>query len=188
MFLASFYRARIISFALFCFLVSSCGFRPIYKTDNKISEEGREYKQELASIKIETVRKKLNQDLKNNLERILNPDNLQNEPRYSINISLSKSVISTFITSTGSSGRNKVTLTADYQLKDLNTGEIIATGQTSAKDDFNVENKRFGNYIAEEVIASNLTLLLAQNIRNLLIKDIVNDYKVKEKEASENQL
>ena len=161
-------------------LLSSCGFHAIYATDNKISKNSGEYRQELASIKIEIARNKLNQDLENNLEKTLNPDEIKSDAKYSLSISLNKSLSSTFTTSTGSSGRNKVILTAVYKLKDLNTGEVIAGGTTDAKDDFDVEDKRFANYIAEESIASNLTLIIAQNIRNLLINDIVNNYKTKQ--------
>ncbi len=152
----------------------------IYNSDNKISSKSHAYNEELASIKIEVSRKKINQDLKNNLENVLNPNNIKIEPRYSINISLDKNIFSTFTTSTGSSGRNKVVMIANYKLKDLVSRELIATGTTTATDDFDVENNRFANYTAEESIASNLTLIIAQNIRNLLINDIVNSYKIRD--------
>ncbi|MFT5703863.1 MAG: hypothetical protein ACJAZX_000206 [Rickettsiales bacterium] len=165
--------------------LSSCGFHTIY-SDNKISSKSKAYNEELASIKVEISRSKLNQDLKNNLEDILNPNNIQESPKYSINIILNKSITPTFINSFGSSGRNKVTLDANYRLKDLITGLIIATGNATANDDFDVEDKRFANYITEQSIASNLTLIIAQNIRNLLINDIVNNYKVRELLIDEN--
>ena len=170
-----------IYFLIILSLFSSCGFHAIYRSDNKISDKSQGYNEELASINVEVTRKKLNQDLKNNLEQVLNPDGIKVDAKYSINISLDKNTVSTFTTYTGSSGRNKVILTANYQLKDLKSGEVIATGTATAKDDFNVEQiNRFANYIAEDNIASNLTLIIAQNIRNLLINDIVNNYKVRD--------
>jgi hypothetical protein len=161
--------------------LTACGLSPIYKIDNKISDQSQSYKQELASIRVDMERSKLNWDLKNNLEKILNPDDLKTDARYSISITLRKSLASTFINFTGSSGRNKVILTSSYQLKDLNSGDIIARGAVRAQDDFDVEDKRFANYIAEESIATNLTLIIAKNIRDLLINDIVNNYKSQEK-------
>ncbi len=167
-------------FLLFLFL-TSCGLHPIYKTNNKISDQSQSYRKELASIIVLVERKKLNQDLKNNLEKTLNPEGIKTDPKYSISITLSRSLSSTFTNFTGSSGRNKVTLVANYQLKDLTSEEVIATGTTVAKDDFNVQDeKRFANYIAEDAIASNLTLIIARNIRDLLINDIVNNYKSKD--------
>ncbi len=161
-------------------ILTSCGFQPIYKSGNKISENSKAYSEELASIRVSIPRKKINQDLKNNLEKTLNPDDIQADPKYLIDLILSKTVSSTLTTSTGSSGRNKVTLNVSYRLKDLQSGEIIATGYTSAVDDFDVGLNRFANYSTEESISSNLTLVIAQNIRNLLINDIVNSYKIRE--------
>jgi len=166
-------------FLLFLFL-TSCGLHPIYKTGNKISNQSQSYKRELASIKVEVVRKKLNQDLKNNLEKVLNPEDIKTDPKYSISITLTRSLSSTFTNYTGSSGRNKVTLVASYELKDLSSGDVIATGTAIAKDDFDVGDKRFANYIAEDAIAENLTVIIARNIRDLLVNDIVNNYKSKD--------
>jgi hypothetical protein len=175
-------------FLLFSFLVlSSCGFQAIY-SDNRISSESKSYDEELASITVKISRKKLNQDLKNNLEDILNPNKIEIDQKYLIDISLEKSIGGSIITSTGSDGRRKVILTAKYRLRDFHSGELIATGVANAEDDFDVERNRFGNYTAEESIASNLTLVIAQNIRNLLINDIVNSYKIRENpEEKEDQ-
>ncbi len=162
--------------------LTACGFHPIYKTDNKISDKSQAYSQELASIKVEISRKRLNQDLKNNLEKVLNPDNIKTDPRYLLSINLDRALTSTFTNFTGSSGRNKVILTATYKLKDLISGDIIASATTTAQDDFNVEDKRFANYVAEDAIAENLTFIIAKNIRDLLINDIVNNYKAKDKQ------
>ncbi len=172
-----------IIFLIGLLLLPSCGFHSIYQSGNKISNESKAYNEELASIEIEIARKKINQDLENNLKKILNPDEIKVSPKYLIKISLNKSLTSTFTNPTGASGRNKVILTANYKLKDLSSGEIIATGTVSAKDNFDVGDKRFANYIAEDSIASNLTLIIAQNIRDLLINDIVNSYKVREAAA-----
>ena len=168
-------------FLLFLFLsLASCGLRPIYQIDNKISDKSQAYRQELASIKVDIARKRLNQNLKNNLEKILNPDDIKTDPKYLISVTLKKSLTSTFTNFTGSSGRDKVILTASYKLKDLNSGDVIAGATTTAQDDFDVRDKRFANYAAEDAISENLTLIIAKNIRDLLINDIVNNYKAKD--------
>ncbi len=159
-----------------CFIISlslcCCGFRPVYQ-QNQINGNQLEYLEELAAIKVEIARKKLNQDLKSNLEKTLNPNQIKVEARYIITIELTKDISSTFITSTGSSGRNKITLSAKYKLKDIESGELISEGKTEAKEDFDINiDKRFANYTAEEQISSNLTLIIANNIRDLLITDI----------------
>ncbi|MFT6106504.1 MAG: hypothetical protein ACJATL_000736 [Rickettsiales bacterium] len=160
-------------------IIPSCGFHTIY-SDNRISSQSKAYNEELASITVKVSRDKINQDLKNNLEDVLNPGNIEIDQKYIINISLNRSTGSSIITSTGSAGRQKVILAAKYRLRDFHSGELIATGDVVADDDFDVENKLFANYSAENAIASNLTLVIARNIRNMLINDIVNSYKVRE--------
>jgi hypothetical protein len=165
-------------------ILSSCGFKPIYKSNTNI-ENGENYAKELAAIQIKYKRKRINQELRNNLQKILNPNDIKVKPKYLLNVDIDKGLVSTFTTTTGSSGRNKVVLTASYVLKDLNNGEKIASGDTNAKDDFDVEEKRFANYVIEEAIASNLTLTIAQNIRNLLINDIIDNIRKKKEEENE---
>jgi hypothetical protein len=160
-------------------VISSCGFHPIYQIDNKISGQNT-YSEELASIQVQVERGRINQELKNNLDHVLNPNDLKVDAKYLLIVTLEKTLSSTFINVTGSSGRNKVTLTAKYRLKDLKSGEIIASSLTTANDDFNIGDKRFADYIAEEALGSNLTIIIAQNIRNLLINDVVNNYRTKE--------
>ena len=161
---------------------SSCGFQTIYGSGNKISANSKAYEEELASIKINIARSKLNQDLKNNLQQVLNPNEIEIQPKYLIKIDLKKSIASTFTTDTGSSGRIKVILDSNYRLFDIESEELIATGKVNAKDDYDLGDNRFANYATEESIASNLTLIVAQNIRNLLIRDIVNSYKIRDLE------
>lgn len=152
-----------------------CGFQPIYKTNVKTNEVNFEKK--LASIKISGDRKRLFQKLQNNLEEILNPNKIDVPKEYLLVIKLSKQTSVTFINPTGSAGRNKVTLNVTYELKTIEDDDIVARGSTSAKDDFNVENKRFANYITEEEIELNLTRLIAQNLRDSLINDLFNKNK-----------
>ena len=162
---------KIISTTLILFCVSNCGFQPIYQ---KPPEESRiNYEDRLAAIKISTKRKRIDQKLRDNLGKVLNPNKIRIEKKYLLSIDLDKSTIGTFINPTGSVGRNKVTLTVNYKLIRIADNETISTGSISAKDDFNVEEKRFANYITEEEMELNLTQLIAQNIRNSLINDLI---------------
>jgi len=154
-------------------LLSSCGFQSVYKLSNEIpGVENENYKTELAAVDVKKERKYINQQLRNNLQDVLNPDKITVTPKYLLTVNLEKSLTSTFTTSIGSSGRNKVILNATYSLKSLESGDVIAIGNVTAQDDFDVQNKRFANYITQETIEINLTKIIAQNIRNSLIRDI----------------
>ncbi len=151
------------------FLISGCGFKIIYKTD----KDNASYAAGLAAIEIIDVRSHINQQLKNDLLDVLNYDNIKVEPKYLLSLSISETISPTFINFTGSSGRNHMVLTVKYELKDIKTLEIIANGDSFVSDDFNIDKRRFGNYTAEEHIRLNLLKLIAENIRSLLVKDLI---------------
>jgi hypothetical protein len=163
---------KIIHLALL-FSLCSCGFRIIYEERTDVVS----YAQELASIRIKKDRDRLSQQLKNNLYDILNPDYIKVEPKYFLILDVKEITGSTFTTITGASGRNKVTLTASYIFKNLETGEVISTGTTSVSDNYDVTANRYGTYVADEYIQSNITIIAAQNIRNSLVNDLIETKK-----------
>lgn len=159
---------KIIQFILLLSLCS-CGFQVIYEERTDVVS----YAQELASVRIKKDRNRLSQELQNNLYDILNPDYIKAEPKYFLILSTTKSTGSTFTTSTGASGRNKVTVDATYELKNLETGELISSGRASANDNYDVTANRYGTYVADQYIQSNITKIVAQNIRNSLVNDLI---------------
>jgi hypothetical protein len=163
---------KIIQLALLLSLCS-CGFRIIYEERTDVVS----YAQELAAIRIKKDRTRLSQQLKNNLYDILNPDYLKVEPKYFLILDVKELTSSTFTTITGASGRNKVTLTASYEFRNLETGETISTGTTSVSDNYDVTANRYGTYVADEYIQSNITIIAAQNIRNSLVNDLIETKK-----------
>ncbi len=160
----------IITFLLLSF--SSCGFQVIYNDDKKEIDTSS-YNDELAAIRIKKDRNRLSQELKNNLYDSLNPDYLKVEPKYFLTLVTAKVTSSTFTTSTGASGRNRITITVNYTLKSLEDGQIISTGTITANDNYDVSTSRYGTYTADEYVQSNLTKVLAQNIRNSLVNDLI---------------
>lgn len=176
---------RKILIIIFLINASTCGFQAAYKEDNNSESQNFSYEHELAAIRIKKDRTKLDQDLKNNIYDLLNPDNIATEPKYFLILKAKKTVTSTFTTDTGSSGRNKIYLDVGYELKDLTTAETISTGQTIVNDNYDVTSNRFGTYSADEYVQLNITKVAAQNIRNSLINDLVEMKKKREKQAFE---
>lgn len=159
----------VIAFLLLA-IISSCGFKVIYKENDNSSQDS--YLKELASIRIKKDRDQLSQKLKNHLYDILNPNYKETEAKYLLILSIKESNTPTFVTLSGSSGRNKITITVDYQLKRLEDAKLIASGSTSVNDNYDVSNNRYGTYTIEEYTKVNLTKLAAQNIRNSLVNDL----------------
>ncbi len=167
---------KILQILLISAIISSCGFQVIY--DEK--QSGISYEQELAAIKIQKSSGRLSQELRNTLHYLFNPDFLQVEPKYILTLTISDSISSTFTTTTGSSGRNRVTVTVKYNLLDLKTGKSIAEGTTNVGDNYDVQNNRYGTYTAENYTKLNVLKIAAQNIRNLLVNDIIEAKKLSE--------
>lgn len=166
---------RLLAFLL-VFGLYSCGFQVIYNEKEKDSTN-LSYVEELAAIRIKKNRDRLSQELKNNLYDILNPDYIKTDPKYFLSLIIKKSSSPTYITSTGSSGRNKITLTISYELKSLKTATIISKGFTSVNDNYDVTSNRYGTYVSENYISSNLTKTASQNIRNSLVNDFIENKK-----------
>lgn len=158
----------LATFAIVLF-VSSCGFEVIYREKN----DGISYQKELAAIKIQKDAGRTSQLLRNELYDTFNPESIKTEPKYYIVVKLGKSIGSSFLASTGASGRNKVTLTASYEFRDIENSELISLGTTSASDNYDVELNRYGTYTAENYAERNLVGTIAKNIRNLLVNDII---------------
>ncbi|MFM8186790.1 MAG: hypothetical protein ACKN9I_07690, partial [Alphaproteobacteria bacterium] len=112
---------------------------------------------------------------KSNLLDVLNPDNIKVEPKYFLEVTFISKISPTFTNITGSSGRNKLTITANYELKKLNDLKTVSSGKTEAYDSYDVDINRYGTYSAEEFVKENLTKVIAQNIRNLIVNDIIDE-------------
>lgn len=162
---------KILFTLIICGLISSCGFQVIYhETD---AENKTSYEQELATIRIQKDGGRLTQELRNALKDSFNPDYIDEEPKYILVLKMSQSIGGTFITVTGASGRNRITLSIDYTLKDAATGKIIAIGSTVVNDNYDVQINRYGTHVAEDYARSNLVKIAALNIRNLLVNDLI---------------
>ncbi len=162
---------KILLSLIICGLISSCGFQVIYREAD--AETKTSYEQELATIRIQKDGGRLTQELRNALKDTFNPDYIDAEPKYILTLNMIKSVGGTFITVTGASGRNRVTLTIDYKLKDATTGKIVSIGSTIVNDNYDVQLNRYGTYVAEDYTRSNLVKIAALNIRNLLVNDLI---------------
>ncbi len=173
-------RKFILFLALNCLV--SCGFQTIYRDE----ENNLSHAEDLAAIRIQKGRDRLNQELKNNLYDLLNPDYVKVDPKYLLIMSASKSMSGTLVTQTGASGRNRVTVNATYELKNLENGMTISKGTTTIFDNYDVSSNRYGTYVADETVQLNLTKIAAQNIRNSLVSDLVEAKKKCAGEVSSN--
>jgi len=158
-----------LKIVFFLFLFTSCGFEVIYK-DHTLSNS---LAYQLASIKIEKKRTQLNFELQNSLYSLLNPDKLNIEPKYLLILKTTTNTSSTYITSTGASGRNRITITTSYTLKNLQNNQVLSSGEATASDNYDISSNRFGTTVAEDYIKNNVLKIVSTNLRNSLVNDFV---------------
>ena len=163
------FKFTALKIVFFLFLLTSCGFEVIYK-DHTLSNS---LAYQLASIKIEKKRTQLDFELQNSLYSLLNPDKLNIEPKYLLILKTTTNISSTYITSTGASGRNRITIHTTYALKNIETNQILSSGETTASDNYDVSTNRFGTTVAEEYVKNNILKIISTNLRNSLVNDFV---------------
>ncbi len=149
--------------------LSACGLQVVYKDQNLSTSLSHE----LAGIRIKKDRTELSQQLRNNLYDLLNPDHIKAQSKYFLILKLTQSSTPTFITTTGASGRNKITLGVNYELRNSENMQEITKGRVEISDNYDVSLSRFGTYVSQNYVENNLTKLIAQNIRNSLVNDLV---------------
>jgi hypothetical protein len=159
---------KLLAIAILCGL-SACGLQVVYKDQNLSTSLSHE----LAGIRIKKDRTELSQQLRNNLYDILNPDHIKASGKYFLILKLNQSSSPTFITTTGASGRNKITLNVNYELRNAENMQQITKGIVEMSDNYDVSLNRFGTYVSQNYVENNLTKLIAQNIRNSLVNDLV---------------
>ena len=159
---------KLLAITLLCSL-NACGLQVVYKDQNLSTSLSHE----LAGIRIKKDRTELSQQLRNNLYDILNPDHIKASGKYFLILKLNQSSSPTFITTTGASGRNKITLNVNYELRNAENMQQITKGIVEMSDNYDVSLNRFGTYVSQNYVENNLTKLIAQNIRNSLVNDLV---------------
>ncbi len=151
------------------FLLVGCGFEVIYK-DHELSTS---LAYQLASVKIEKKRTQLDWELQNSLYSLLNPDKLDITAKYLLILQTTTTSSPTYITSTGAAGRNRIIITTNYTLQNLETNQIVGSGSTTASDNYDISINRFGTVVAEEYVRNNILKIISTNLRNALVGDFV---------------
>jgi hypothetical protein len=162
-------RFTALKILFFLFLLNSCGFEVIYKDHNLPNSLAYQ----LASIKIEKKRTQLDFELQNSLYNLLNPDKLDITPKYLLILKTDNYASSTYMTSTGASGRNRIIIHTTYTLKNLANNQVLSSGETTASDNYDVSSNRFGTTVVEDYVKNNVLQIISTNLRNALVNDFV---------------
>jgi LPS-assembly lipoprotein len=124
-------------------LLASCGFHPLYagRRSSGLDEQ-------LASVKVSPVKDRIGQMLVRSLRDGLNPAGLQVAQRYSLTISLSRSLSDFAIRKDGTASRELYAASVSFTLQDVERNATVLTGVARANDSYDVGENPFTSIVA----------------------------------------
>lgn len=168
---------RIFLLVLLSWVVSGCGFTPVYGTNNDQDIEVSTY---LSSITLKQNAGPLGQRLENALEDRLNPEasgSLYNKA-FRLEFSISSKRDAVVIEQDGSIARYNILLNAPYRLIDAETGEVLDKGQVRRTASFFNAPEKFASYIAEKDAVDRALLELSEDFKLRLASYFARNYKL----------
>lgn len=148
-----------IASLILCLCLCACGFKPIYEHRKHSSMPV-----EIDSLNFSDVKfKKHIFTLRSSLVDTINPDKIP--AKYSLNISLQKTLYSFDTQNNSINNRSKILITAHYQLVDITTKKIITNDTIYYSDSFEVSNSPYSAHISEEETVDLLLSQLADEIK-----------------------
>ena len=151
---------RAIYIICISFLLSGCGFHPLYK------ESSKQTLYHLARIKIKNIPDREGQILHNNLLTLLTPYGAPKSPLYILSVSTSFSTRGISITKNATTSQEATDLKFSFALSDLKTGDILySNGETLSTDSSLSISSAYSNFVGEKSTRIRLIQEASQNIR-----------------------
>ena len=123
----------------------ACGFQPLYR-----QRTNAEVSQQLAAIQIRIIADRPGQQLRTLLQTQFNPSARAVRSSYTLSVTVSDSVVQTLIRKDETATRANLTLTAEYQLSALSSGELLVKGRTRSTNSFNILDSEFATLASEQ--------------------------------------
>jgi LPS-assembly lipoprotein len=151
--------SKTISFLCLCFLLTSCGFRPLYSPYGCNSDI-------VYPIKIAKIPERNGQVLRNLLVDLLTPGGEAIKPQYVLEIKLTEVIKAIGVNKDETTSRKTAVLTAGMTLKDSKTNKILYTHSVNAINSFEVISENYyADVVAEDYAKEEALRLLAEKIR-----------------------
>lgn len=141
------------------FLLASCGFSPLYVTDEKTGLL------ETDQIEVAPIQDYNGYVLKQGLDNALNPKKVRGPKKYILKVQMKNPHLSSqSIQGDNFASRKKVSLSASFQLIDKETKKELLKSSTTAIGAFNVFYEPYTTYQAEKRQIEDLVQILVTNI------------------------
>ena len=156
-------KIRLFLSIILFFIFTSCGYEPIYSKNVSSNKE-------LLSISVKNIKDRSGQILRNSLLNQLNPEKERVIIKYKLEVEISESRANLAYRRDMSATRADLTITANYLLTEIKSGEIILEQESESISSFDVVESVYATLIAEkDAREKNLQVISDDIFTNLVI-------------------
>ncbi len=156
-------RTFALLFALLA--VAGCGFEPMYgapRGQPNAAVAG------MSETRIALIADRPGQELRNNLLDRMTPYGQPAKPRFELQVSLGERLDRLGIARDDTATYGRITLTANFALRDIESGRVVHTGQSRWTNGFTMVSSHFANLTSEQAARSRGLQEVGEDIRQQL--------------------
>jgi hypothetical protein len=159
---------RFIKFLFILLLVSGCGFRPLYYT-----KDGRDVLVDIHYERISdnTKNPRATFFLNNEIEKIINEKD-GGASQYLLKVTYDVDIDDYLIQDRSIASRKKIQIVMQYEITQLKSKAIIATGKLMDFDSFAITESPYADYVSQEDLTIRILLSLVQELKLQLISKL----------------
>lgn len=136
---------KIITSVFLCFLITGCGFSPVYVKNNKSF-----FNTQFRYIKIDPIQDRVGQKLRNELIKILQPTGTASPLKYNLNVTISIIKQALAIKKSELATRSNLIIKANFTLTEIESKKSLTTGNSRIVTSYNILNEVYATKIAEQ--------------------------------------
>ncbi len=144
-------------------VLQGCGFRPLYGDPSTGGSSA-----EFALIKVEPIKERIGQLLRNHLRTAFNPKPRTQKPRYLLKTRVTESTSSLAVKKSAFATRANLKVTANFQLLNAATAKSIYSASRSITVSYNILDSEYATIAAEKDARIRAVRELSEEIRTQL--------------------
>ena len=141
-------------------VLQGCGFRPLYGDPSAGGSSA-----EFALIKVEPIKDRIGQRLRNHLRTALNPKPRTQKPRYLLKTKVTQSTSSLAVRKSAFATRANLKVTANFELLNAATAKPIFSAKRSTTVSYNILDSEYATLAAEKDARIRAVRELSEDIR-----------------------
>ena len=143
---------------IFCFMLSACGFRPLYNADDAVLAQSE-------AVQIQPIAGDGGYQMELILQSKLNPRQSSVSPKYRLTVALNDPTYTNqSIRSDNFASLERMQIKAHYQLVSIDDGKTLISANVDSNGLFNLIKDPYATVVAQDNLYDNLIKLIAEDI------------------------